>query len=156
MKNIDIINIANAGVLNITAHDLDVAQSYKVFKFKKWVKGILKSVDVDEKCLLEEVGITDAPAFDQRRSELLAKESKTTEEQAELDKLNSQAEGYFNRRNELYNEEVKPEVKAVPYEAWKKLQDENSAVEVNGKATDILTGYIEEVLEGVLWEAPEE
>lgn len=156
MKNIDIINLANAGVLNITAHDLDVAQSYKVFKFKKWVKNTLKAIQDDEKDLLSDVGIADAPAFDQRRSELLAKEEKTAEEQTELDKLNSQAEGYFNRRNELYNEEVTPEVKAMPYEAWKKLQDENRAVEVNGKATDILTGYVEEVLEGVLWDAPAE
>lgn len=156
MKNIDIINIANAGVLNITAHDLDVAQSYKVFKFKKWVRNTLKSIQDDEKDLLAEVGITDAPAFDQRRSELLAKEERTAEEQTELDKLNGQAEGYFNRQNELYNEEVTREVKAMPYESWKKLQDENRAVEVNGKATDVLMGYVEDVLEGVLWEAPEE
>lgn len=156
MKKSEIINISNYGVLNITAHVLDAAQSYKVFKFKKWVKNALKAIQDDEKDLLAEVGIADAPAFDQRRSVLLAKENKTTEEQAELDKLNSQAEGYFVRRNELYNEEVTPEVKTMPYEAWKLLQDENRAAEVGGKTTDILTGYVEDILEGVLWEAPDD
>lgn len=37
MKNIDILNLANTGVLAITANDLDAAQSYKVLNFKNSV-----------------------------------------------------------------------------------------------------------------------
>ena len=69
MKNIDIINLANGGILAITANDLDAAHAYKVIKFKKAVKKAFESIVESEKEILKEAGIEDAQAFDKERKE---------------------------------------------------------------------------------------
>ena len=44
MKNIDIFNLANAGILAISANDLDAAHAYKVMKFKMAVRKAFESI----------------------------------------------------------------------------------------------------------------
>ena len=53
-------------------------------------------------------------------------------------------------------EEVTLTAKTMPYEVWHQLQVENSKKVIDGKEVDILSGYVEDLLEGVLWEAPKE
>ena len=141
MKNIDLLNLVNAGILGITANDLDASQAYKVLKFKRAVKRAFSDVAESERGLLSEVGIADPGAFDKERQDCTDPERK-----AELDKT-------FDRFNELrknlYEEEVKLDCKTLPFDAFHALQRENKAQ----KAAPL--NAFEDVLEGVLWESPE-
>lgn len=146
MKNIDILNLANTGVLAITANDLDAAQAYKVLKFKKAVRKAFEAIIESERDILKEAGIEDGQAFDKERNELRENGS-NPERLAELDKQFSR---FMELRNNLYKEDVELDCKAMPYEQFHILQKENK--EVQGKPLNVF----EDVLEGVLWEAPNE
>ena len=69
-------------------------------------------------------------------------------------------EGKLKRFNELRAEMLKEEVeldcKRMPYEAWHQLRNENKEVDINGRKVDLIPNWIEDILEGVLWEAPAE
>ena len=68
----------------------------------------------------------------------------------ELAELNEKANRFFGMRNEMLEYSVVLEgFGKLSYEDWKKLQDENKVGDL-----DPLTGDAEELLEGVLWEAP--
>lgn len=145
MKNIDILNLANTGVLAITANDLDAAQAYKVLKFKKAVRKAFESIIESEKDILKEAGIEDGQAFDKERNELRENGS-NPERLAELDKQFSR---FMELRNNLYKEDVELDCKVMPYEQFHVLQKENK--DVQGKPLNVF----EDMLEGVLWEEPE-
>lgn len=146
MKNIDIINLANTGVLAITANDLDAAQAYKVLKFKKAVRKAFEVIVESERDILKEAGIEDGQAFDKERKELM--ESKSDLER--LEELNKKFERFMELRNNLYQEEVELECTVMPFEQFHILQKENK--DVQGKPLNVF----EDVLEGVLWEEKEE
>jgi len=146
MKHIDILNLANAGVLAITANNLDAAHAYKVLKFKKAVKKAFESIMESEREILKEAGIEDAAAFDKERKELI--ESGSNKER--LDELDKQLSRVIELRGNLYKEEVELDCKTIPFEQFHLLQRENR--EIPGKPLNTF----EEVLEGVLWSAPEE
>lgn len=146
MKNIDILNLANTGVLAITANDLDAAQAYKVLKFKKAVRKAFEAIIESERDILKEAGIEDGQAFDKERNELRENGS-NPERLAELDKQFSR---FMDLRNNLYKEDVELDCKVMPYEQFHILQKENK--EVQGKPLNVF----EDVLEGVLWEEPKE
>ena len=145
MKNINIINLLNNNILAITANDLDAAQAYKVLKFKRAVKKADDDITEAEKALIKEVGIEDPEAFDKERAEL-RKSGDNPERLAELDKQGSR---FFELRGNLYNEDVKLDVKAIPYEQFHILQKENE--NIKGRPLN----SFEELLENVLWVAPE-
>lgn len=146
MKNIDILNLANTGILSITANDLDSAQAYKVLKFKKAVRKAFEAIIESERDILKEAGIEDGQAFDKERNELRENGS-NPERLAELDKQFSR---FMELRNNLYKEDVELDCKVMPYEQFHILQKENK--EVQGKPLNVF----EDVLEGVLWETPNE
>ena len=146
MKNIDILNLANAGVLEITTNDLDAAQAYKVLKFKKAVRKAFEGIMESEREIIKEAGIEDAVAFDKERKELRENGS-NHERLAELDKQFSR---FMELRNNLYKEDVELDCKVMPYEQFHILQKENK--DVQGKPLNVF----EDVLEGVLWEEPNE
>ena len=146
MKNIDILNLANTGVLAITANDLDAAQAYKVLKFKKAVRKAFEAIIESERDILKEAGIEDGQAFDKERNELRENGS-NPERLAELDKQFSR---FMELRNNLYKEDAELDCKVMPYEKFHILQKENK--DVQGKPLNVF----EDVLEGVLWEEPKE
>lgn len=146
MKNIDILNLANTGVLAITANDLDAAQAYKVLKFKKAVRKAFEAIIESEKDILKEAGIEDGQAFDKERNELRENGS-NPERLAELDKQFSR---FMELRNNLYKEDAELDCKVMPYEQFHVLQKENK--DIQNKPLNIF----EDVLEGVLWEEPKE
>ena len=157
MKNSDVVYLVNSGVQLTTGHSLSNASAYKAFKFRKVLSSILNSVSEGEKGLLTEVGIEDASKFDERLAVLRATEKPTEEEVKELETMQAQLEKYSGLRDQLYNEEADlSSVKAMNYDDWRKLQNENKEVEVNGVKKDVFSGKVEELLEGVLWAAPEE
>jgi len=144
MKNIDILNLANTGILSITANDLDAAQAYKVLKFKKAVKKAFEGITESEREILKEAGIEDAVAFDKERKELI--ESGSNKER--LDELNKQLSRVIELRSNLYKEDVELDCKAIPFEQFHALQCENK--DLDHKPLNAF----EDLLEGVLWEAP--
>ena len=146
MKHIDILNLTNAGVLAITANDLDAAHAYKVLKFKKAIKKAFESIMESEREILKESGIEDAVAFDKERKELI--ESGSNKER--LDELNKQLSRVIELRGNLYKEEVELDCKTIPFEQFHLLQCENKDL-----ANKPLNAF-EDLLEGVLWEAPNE
>lgn len=156
MKNSDVVYLVNSGVQLTTGHSLSNASAYKAFKFRKVISSILNSVSEGEKGLLTEVGIDDASKFDERLAVLRATEKPTEEEVKELETMQAQLEKYSGLRDQLYNEEADlSSVKAMNYDDWRKLQNENKEVEVNGVKKDVFSGKVEELLEGVLWAAPD-
>lgn len=157
MKNSDVVYLVNSGVQLTTGHSLSNASAYKAFKFRKVISSILNSVSEGEKGLLTEVGIEDASKFDERLAVLRATEKPTEEEVKELETMQAQLEKYSGLRDQLYSEEADlSSVKAMNYDDWRKLQNENKEVEVNGVKKDVFSGKVEELLEGVLWEGLEE
>lgn len=146
MKTIDILNLTNAGILSITANDLDAAQAYKVLKFKKAVKKAFESIMESEQEILKEAGIEDAVAFDKERKELI--ESGANPKR--LEEMNKQLSRVLELRANLYKEDMELDCKALPFEQFHALQCENKDL-----ANKPLNTF-EDLLEGVLWEAPEE
>lgn len=153
MKKQTIIVLANAGIAAMTNHSLDTAQAYKVVKFRKAFNAALDAIAEDQKALLKEAGIEDSVAFNQEMDEL-RKANRTPEQEAKLKEMEAKVKRYNEMNLELLKEEVTLDCKALPYEEWHKLQNENK--EVGDKKIDLLSGWVEDVLEGVLWKAPEE
>lgn len=145
MKNIDILNLANAGVLAISANDLDAAQAYKVMKFKRAIRKAFESLSDAEKELLKEVGIEDGSAFDKE----LARLRKDDSEQEKRKELEQKLSRYLSLRDALFEEEVTLDCKTIPFEQFHILQRENK--DINGKPLNLF----EDILEGVLWIEPE-
>ncbi len=155
MKKSDIIAMVNGGLLNATQHELGTAHSYKVFKLKSEVRKVNQKIADDEEALRKENGIEDAAAFDERLNVLRGLKSRTTDEEKELADMLKKMDGYFAQRELLLDEEVTLDgIKKIPYEAWRTLQDENREVDFMGHKTDVFSGLTEDVLFGILWEAP--
>lgn len=156
MKKSDIIAMVNAGLLYATQHELSTAHSYKVFKLKSEVRKAFDAIGEAEEALRKDCGIEDGAAFDRRLTELRNLTERTAKEQKELDEMNKTLKGYIEQQLLLHAEEVTLDVKAMPYEEWVRLQNENKAKDINGKTYDIFSGYMEELLFGVLWSEPVE
>ena len=147
MKNIDILNLANAGVFSVSANTFDAAHAYKVVKFKSAVRKAAVAIDEQQKELTKEAGIEDPQAFDKERAELI--KSKANPER--LEQLNAQFKRLLELREKFYNDDVELEgVRTIPYEQFFALQKENK--DIQGKPLDAFA----DILEGVLWAAPEE
>lgn len=155
MKKQTLIVLANAGIQSITNHTLDAAQAYKVVKFRKSFNAALDAIAEDEKALLKEAGIEDAPSFN-KELEDLRKADRTPEQEEKFKEMTEKVARYNELHAEMLQEEVTLDCKAMPYEDWHKLQGENAEKEMNGRKVDLLPAYVEDALEGVLWEAPEE
>lgn len=153
MKKQTIIMLANAGVQSITNHTLDAAQAYKVVKFRKAFNAALEAIGEDEKALLKEAGIDDAPSFNKELDEL-RKANRTPEQEDKYKEMTEKVKRYNELHAEMLQEEASIDCKALPYEEWHKLQNENK--EVGDKKVDLLAGWVEDMLEGCLWVAPEE
>lgn len=153
MKKQTLIVLANAGIQSMTNHSLDTAQAYKVVKFRKAFNAALDAIAEDQKALLKEAGIEDSVAFNQEMDEL-RKANRTPEQEAKLKEMEAKVKRYNEMNLELLKEEVTLDCKALPYEEWHKLQNENK--EVGDKKIDLLAGWVEDMLEGCLWTAPEE
>lgn len=150
MKKSEIILLVNAGVQAITNHDLSTEHAYKVVKFRKAINNAYEAIAKDEETLRKDAGIEDPQAFDKELKEL--RESKADEKR--LAELEAQLKRFLELRNEMIKEDVNLDTKTMPYEAWHTLQNENKAV--GEPKRDLLSGFVEDLLEGILWEAPEE
>lgn len=156
----EVLAIANSGMLNVSARTLPTRERYNVFDLKQQLREALKKIDERGKELLKECGIEDAAAFDARNEKLRGKVkdgSITEEERKELDGNRAKLETYFAQRNEMYNDTIEMEVRTIGCEAWFALRDENAAVKgEDGKEKDLIPDFVESMLFGKLWTAPED
>lgn len=152
MKKQTLIVLANAGIQSITNHTLDAAQAYKVVKFRKSFNAALDAIAEDEKALLKEAGIEDASAFN-KELEDLRKADRTPEQEKKYNEMTEKVKRYNELHAEMLQEEMTIDCKALPYAEWHKLQNENK--EMGERKLDLLSGWVEDVLEGCLWTAPE-
>lgn len=148
MKKIEIISLAHAGVLAITNHDLSPEHAYKVVKFRKALNAAYEAIGKDEEAIRKDAGIEDPQTFDKELKEL--RESKSNPER--LEELEGQLKRFFELRAQMLNEDITLDCKALPYAEWHKLQNENKAAGADKR--DLLSGWVEDVLEGCLWMAP--
>ena len=144
-----IIQLVNCGVLNTTEHDVPVADAYKASKFRRALKAAFDEVAERERTLAKEVGIEDI--------------SKLAEAPEEKRKRFNELQG------ELYKDKIDLSgIKPMSYESFHALAKENRntptrlpAVDKDGKETvatinvDVFRSC-EDLLEGILWVAPDE
>lgn len=147
LKNSTIIALCNAGILNTTEHEVPVKDAYKAFRFRKSLQKAIGGILEKEKDLHIAAGI------DPNNMEAATEEQK-------------------KRFEELYaeflNDEVEIEAKTMSYESFHALACENKQVKLqvpvitsDGKqVTKTIFAdpfrECEDLLEGVLWSAPEE
>jgi len=154
MKNQDIITLVGNGILAVTAHDIPAAHAYKVLRFKKAVREAFANIQAAEKEMFSEMGIDNTSAFNARLKELRETLGDDTDE---LDEMENQVARVSELQAELRNEDVALDgVKPMPYDIWHDLQNENKAVSFADGKKDLLTGWTEDVLENILWVAPED
>lgn len=151
LKNFEIENLVNAGVLALTTNTLSSADAYIVFKFRKAVRAAATTLEESRREALLEAGIEDGPALEKRRSELssIPALALNEEQKAELAALNEKFDKFVELVKALYDDEATlPNIKPISFDAWHTLITENKGTRINA--------YIEELLENVLWAEPEE
>ena len=156
MKKQDVVILVGIGATNATNHTLPVEHAYKVVKFKRELSAKLDAICGEEDAIRRDVGIKDPKEFDSRIEELRKKKSPTEEEAAELKDMEEKLARFKELRRVMLQGDVTLDVKTMPYEAWHALQSENAKCDIDGQKVDIFSGYAEDILEGVLWEAPKE
>lgn len=156
MKKQDVVILVSKGVTHATNHTLPVEHAYKVVKFKRELSLKLDAICEEEDAIRRDVGIKDPKEFDERLGELRKKSSLTEAEAAELKDMEEKLARFKELRKVMLQGDVTLDVKKMPYDAWHALQCENANCEIDGEKVDLFSGYAEDVLEGVLWEAPKE
>ena len=143
MNKADIINLVHAGVPGITNLTLDGKHAYKVLKFRRALLAVHGQIRDEFSAIFKEAGIEDPQAFDKELAELREKAKPYTdagkEIPAEIGGRLMKIEATFAR------------YKALEGEDFHALQKENEKI-----CPALAHGYVEDVLEGVLWTAPED
>lgn len=136
----DVMNLMMSGVMSVTVHTLSPEHSYNVYLFKKRIRTAFQDLQDSEREILGMLGVKDIQALH-------------LEDDATIKRYNEMCQ-------KLHAETISmDDVKALPYDEWRKLQDENKATPVHfrGKdiTVDVFSGYVEECLENILWVAPQ-
>lgn len=156
MKKSDIIFLKRRGFDLVTNHTLPAAHAYKVVKARRAINETFAAIAKDEDACREAAGIKDGKAFDQELAQLRGTTTRTDEQDKRLAEMEAQLDRFNELKDVMLNEDVKVEIPKMPYEHWHALQCENAAKEIGDRKIDILSGKAEDILEGVLWEAPVE
>lgn len=160
MRKENIIKLVNCGILNMTAHDLNPAHSYKAFKLKKEVEKAYKAIGEEHKSILVEQGVTEQMESEVKelldKVKLSPKEPLTDKEKELLTTYNRLQDKARKVIAEANKEEVPLDIKTIPYKDWRELQKENRAKKINDYEFDILGGEAEIILEGIFWAEPQD
>lgn len=155
MKKGDIIILKRRGVDAVTNHCLPAELAIKVVLLRRFVNDAYAQIVKDEDACREAAEIKDALAFDKERDALLLKNPRTEQEQARLAEMDAQLGRFQELKREMLKQDVPdPDISPMSYEQWHALQRENAEKEIAGKKVDILSGRVEDQLEGILWEFP--
>lgn len=128
VKNNIIVSLANAGAMELTATTLPVEDAYKIVKFRRAIKKAF-----DEIAEREKEGIKDF------NLEVL-KDGKVNGKGEDIKK-------FIEFQKALYDDESELDCKTISYESWHMLQTENKGLQ---------NAFIEDPLEGIFWETPNE
>ena len=140
MKNFDVIELCNAGILDITSNDLEAEDAYNVYKFKKQLRKKYIEILENDKDLIKQAEIENPKKFDDDYKKAL--ESKNQEE---ISKYEVKLRRLSELKNVMLSEIVTfDDLQKIPYKSWHILQKENADKKV-------LNGYNEELLENILW-----
>lgn len=152
MKKIDLINLRDRGLLDLSAHCLSCDDSLGLVKFRLSLRKALEKISAEERELLGVAGIDEPLAFDKELEALRKNANRSELQDAQLAGMEDRLGHYSALRSGLMSEDA-PDLHAMhlPYEKWKALQDENCH---DGK--DPLSGWVEDALEGIMWVAPED
>ena len=85
-------------------------------------------------------------------NELAAKNQRTEAEEQEFKEMIAKNEKFNGLFDKLLEDYIDIEPKVMPYEEWRKLQEENKELKF-GKFE--MLAQFETTLEGILWKAPE-
>lgn len=161
MKNKEIYLLQTLGIQAITALDVDEAHAYKIYKLKRALNIAFKSLQEKYMDILKEIGIEDVEAL---KKQIAAKkkvlQTLSSDEKKAYDDLCSKLDRHEKLQKQMDEDDTPLEgIKTIPYHEWRLLQKENrnKTVFLGDKAlpnVDILSGEIEVILEGVLWEPP--
>lgn len=117
MKNQDILNLVNGGVLAASAHSLPVEHFYKWHKFRRAMEKQYMIIDKEQKAMMSECGIQPGKLHEA-----------TSEALERFDKVNAR----------LLAEDVDIKLPAkIPFSYYKGVYDENKAVPIGGNPVDI-------------------
>jgi hypothetical protein len=153
IKFADIQAMYESGMMGISSRTLDLAHAYKVVSFKTRLKNAYQAFNDRREQLLKEVGIDDGNRFANRLQELSAIKLRSEDEEAELKDLVEKNKKFGELFGELQKDFYEIEPKTMPFEEWRKLQEENKDVKFGNFE---MLAQFETILEGILWKAPEE
>lgn len=156
MKKGDIIFLKRRGFDLVTNHTLPAAHAYKVVKARRAINDAFGTIAKDEDACREAAGIKDGRAFDDELAKLRGINARTEEQDKRIAEMESQLDRFKELKDVMLNEDIKVDIPKMPYEEWHALQCENAEKEIGDRKVDILSGRAEDILEGVLWEAPAE
>lgn len=128
VKNQIIVALANLGGASLTAGDIEATHAYKVIKFRRAVKSAFDEIAEKERDIINELGLEIG-------------------ENGRLQGEDEKIRKFTELQKALYEDESEMDCKTIPYEAWRELQKNNKGLQ---------NPFIEDALEGVLWDAPEE
>ena len=146
IKNIDLLQAVNRGLLNLNISDLTAEDGYKVFRT---LKALRKAAEAFEETRMELVRskVSDgeqekARAYDEAKDKSAEGLISAEERKAIAEKVEEAGKAVLPLLNDTSEVEVRP----VPFAAWFKLKRRN----------DVLTTDMDMLLEGVLWQDGEE
>lgn len=146
IKNIDLLQAVNRGLLNLNTSDLTAEDGYKVFRT---LKALRKAAEAFEETRMELVRskVSDeeqekARAYDEAKDKSAEGLISAEERKAIAGRVAEAGKAVLPLLNDTSEVEVRP----VPFAAWFKLKRRN----------DVLTTDMDMLLEGVLWKDEEE
>lgn len=157
MKKGDIIFLKRQGIDQVTNHTLPVEHAYKVVKLRRAINDAYDGILKDEDVCREAAEIKDGHAFDKELFELRNNTARTKEQDDRLNEMEAQLQRFIDLKEEMKKQDIAIEgTKTMPYDMWHKLQCENADKDLGGRKSDLLAGPVEDLLEGLLWEAPKD
>lgn len=152
MKNSIILDLVGTGFLLTTTNTMSPASAYKILKARKEISKASEAIEERRKDLLKECNLDTDEAQEQLKK--LDANELSAEEKVDVQ---DRVERFRKMYNECLDEDVKLDVKAVPYEQWHAFLKENAKITPQGNTeVPFRLGNLEWELENVLWETPEE
>lgn len=156
MKYSDVIVFVKCDIKSAASHTLSVNGAYSLTRFKIEIDRLFSDYIKKSEAFANEAGIKDTAAFDARMNELKAKEQEkklNKTEAAEYKDAKEKLAKAVAMRNKLENEDVDIVCRPMSYEDWHKFKEENQGMKWQGYELFVIS---EQLLENILWKAPEE
>ena len=155
----DILYLKLQGIDRVTNHTLSTAEAYKFVKVRQAINDAYDQIRKDEDGCRVAAGIEDGKEFDKDLHALREKQKQGAFTEADANRL-KEMEATLQRFVDLKDEMLKEEIvitgsRTMSYETWRQLQHENAEKEIGGQKVDLLSGKAEDLLEGLLWVAPD-